>query len=160
LLTDLGEDQASVDSRPSEAERLRILCLPAKDEADRLVAKMFSQVASPLGFDTDIASGDRLLGESMESLAKTPCDLVMISALPPAAGKLSRYYCKRIHAHFPTLTILVGLWGGDRLTTTKTKLLQAGASHSVSSMAASVDFLQRKRSALSLARELRDVPSP
>jgi hypothetical protein len=42
-----------------------------------------------------------------------------VSALPPAAVAHSRYLCKRLHARFPDLNMVVGLW------TTKADLKKA-----------------------------------
>jgi hypothetical protein len=37
-------------------------------------------------------------------------DIVCVSALPPAAQAHARYLCKRLHARFPEIDTVVGLW--------------------------------------------------
>jgi hypothetical protein len=37
-------------------------------------------------------------------------DIVVISALPPAAVTHARYLCKRLHTKFTDLNVVVGLW--------------------------------------------------
>jgi hypothetical protein len=36
--------------------------------------------------------------------------VVVVSALPPAAVAHARYLCKRLHARFPEVNTVVGLW--------------------------------------------------
>lgn len=87
-----------------------VLCLPANDEADELTARMFAQVLRSYGYDAQTVSITALAGEMVERVQKTKADVVCVCALPPAAVLHARYLCKRLHARFPDLTLLVGLW--------------------------------------------------
>ena len=54
--------------------------------------------------------------------------MVCIAALPPGGLAQTRYLCKRLHAEFPGLTIIVGRWGlAENIERVREKLLSAGA---------------------------------
>jgi hypothetical protein len=47
----------------------------------------------------------------VESVGKLNADLVFVSALPPGAMMHARYLCKRVHAKFSEIPMVIGLWG-------------------------------------------------
>ena len=46
----------------------------------------------------------------MDLVAAKKADIVIISALPPAAVSHARYLCKRLHLRFPQTKLVIGLW--------------------------------------------------
>lgn len=92
------------------AGNVKVLCLPARDEADEIAGMMFAQVLSRAGFKAEAVSVTPLASEMLEMVEKRGADIVVISALPPAAVTHARYLCKRLHAKFPKLNVVVGLW--------------------------------------------------
>jgi hypothetical protein len=101
---------------------LRVLCLPASDQADEITAAMLAQVVEQAGYPvvslplTDPASDAvKLIAE----FSPQPGDVVCISALPPFALLNARTMSKRLRLRFPDLKIVVGLWnfsGGGSAT--------------------------------------------
>jgi len=87
-----------------------VLCLPAHNEADEIVGLMLAQLLELKGQRAIAASQTFLAGEMLELVAEHDAGAVCISALPPAALSHSRYLCKRLHAKFPALPTVVGLW--------------------------------------------------
>jgi DNA-binding response OmpR family regulator len=132
-----------------------VLCIPAKDKVDEVVGHLIAKLIEPYGFRTATASDERLLGELLEKMKDVSVDLIMISSLPPMAGRYSRLVCKRIHAAHPDIPILIGLWGGDKLVQTQSKLAEAGADQVVTTVAEAVDYVRRKRASLRLNRDSR-----
>ena len=87
-----------------------IVCLPARDEADELVGMMFAQVLRQAGYGaTSLAIGT--VEHMLEQVARGGYRIACVSALPPFAVGQARSLCKRLHARFPDLAIVVGLWG-------------------------------------------------
>jgi predicted PurR-regulated permease PerM len=87
----------------------RILCLPARDEADEIVGTMLAQVLERAGHEAQCLP----LCTTEEMLAQVKSekpDVVCISALPPFAIPHVRSLFAKLHAQNPKLQIIVGLW--------------------------------------------------
>jgi hypothetical protein len=120
IIDELGEHSlsaASADVAKQEAQtqadstyaRLRVLCLPARDEADELVGLMLAQLLTADGFSArPVSTG--LAGELVNRTEQEQAHVVCISALPPGALTPARYLCKRLRARLPEVRIAVGLW--------------------------------------------------
>src|SRR5262249_39601759 len=80
-----AEAESGEPSRVARGEGVQILCLPARDEADELAAMMFAQVAERMGFKAEAVRVDALASEMLELVERRKTDIVVISALPPAA---------------------------------------------------------------------------
>jgi predicted PurR-regulated permease PerM len=92
------------------AEHVQVLCLPARDESDEIAGMMVAQLLERNGFKAEAVSVTALASEMMELVDKKRADIVVISALPPSAMSHAKYLCKRLHARFPQIKLLVGLW--------------------------------------------------
>jgi predicted PurR-regulated permease PerM len=90
----------------------RIVCLPAHDRADEIMAAMLAQILDQKGYAT---LSFPLLGsspnESLASIESNPGDVVCISALPPYAFAPARAMCRQIRERFPTLKVVICVWG-------------------------------------------------
>ncbi|MEW6249325.1 MAG: AI-2E family transporter [Planctomycetota bacterium] len=97
---------------PAAAPRqpLTALCVPARDEADELVARMLGQVLELDGHRARVLTADVLASELLEIVRQERPPVLCVSALPPATTAQTRYLCKRLHGAFPELNIVVGLW--------------------------------------------------
>jgi hypothetical protein len=109
----------SVDVNPDEPKPrtrlplecvVNVLVLPAHDEADEIIGLMLAQLLDFQGYCATAASVTALAGEMVEMVEKKEASLVAVSAMPPAAVAHSRYLCKRIHAKYPDISMIVGLW--------------------------------------------------
>ena len=89
---------------------VNVLCLPARDEADEIVALMLRQLLELGGYNAVTPSAAMLASEMVEMVESNKIDLVCVSAMPPAAVAHARYLCKRLHARFAEITQVVGLW--------------------------------------------------
>jgi hypothetical protein len=118
LIDDLGDRVVRQDAENKVAESDRsdrrllerkIVCVPARDEADELVGMMFSQVLLQAGYGaTYLAIGT--VDEMLERVGKGDYRIALVSALPPFAVGQARSLCKRLRARFPDLMIVIGLW--------------------------------------------------
>ncbi|MGA2144082.1 MAG: AI-2E family transporter [Bryobacteraceae bacterium] len=125
MIAELSEYQLTTDGSsaedsvpiPDAAKRLsaRIICLPAHDRADEITAAMLAQLLEQKGL---AALSFPIVGPSpnewLEWLALIETrgsDIVCISALPPYAFAPARAMCKQIRERFPTLKVVVCVWG-------------------------------------------------
>jgi predicted PurR-regulated permease PerM len=88
---------------------LRIVCIPASDEADELVGIMLAQLLERLGSEAhhlQVDSRAKLLSELVDYAPH----VAIISALPPFAVGQARSLCKWLRQQRRDLKIVVGLW--------------------------------------------------
>jgi predicted PurR-regulated permease PerM/methylmalonyl-CoA mutase cobalamin-binding subunit len=109
--TSAGEtESAPAESAGAAFEHARrILCLPARDEADEIVGTMLAQVLERAGHEAQCLP----LSTTEEMLAQVKSEkpeVVCISALPPFAIPHVRSLFAKLHAQNPKLQIIVGLW--------------------------------------------------
>ena len=93
----------------STADSRKIVCLPARDDADEIVAIMLAQVLETAGHQALSIP----LGPAAEMLAQVKeekPDVVCISALPPFAIPHARALYAKLRAQNSKMRIVVGLW--------------------------------------------------
>jgi predicted PurR-regulated permease PerM/methylmalonyl-CoA mutase cobalamin-binding subunit len=120
------EDRATT-TLPAGAE-LSVVLLPAHDPADEIAGTMVANALKVRGYRVTVVSVTALASEMVETVERERADVVIVSAMPPAAVTHSRYLCKRLHARFPDIETVVGLWmwkgdrqkAKDRITCTRT----------------------------------------
>jgi predicted PurR-regulated permease PerM len=111
LIEDLGSrsvaDDIAAEIHPEPAGSL--LCLPARNDADELVALMLIQLARRHGYDTEILSAS--LGEErFTRIRQSHAGTIVISALPPSAVIRARSLCRRARQERKDAKVIVGLW--------------------------------------------------
>jgi predicted PurR-regulated permease PerM len=153
LVEEVGEKPRKVsatDAPPSEDGKETgvydrcVLCLPARDPADELAAMMLAQVLESEGYCAQYVSVERLASEYVELVEKRGVQVVMISALPPAAVTHARYLVKRLRGRFPELKVIVGLWTTrGNLERAKQRLETIGTNLVVSSIHDAVEQLRQ-----------------
>ena len=94
----------------AERDQAAVVCLPARDEADEIVAMMLSQILEKNGVRARHVSVTSLASEMVEAVDRTGAGFVCISALPPSAVAHARYLCKRLRARRKDLRLMIGLW--------------------------------------------------
>jgi predicted PurR-regulated permease PerM len=126
------------------AAKARVLCLPARDEADELAGMMLVQLLCQRGIAARVISTKTLSGEMLDQVEAESCVAVCVSALPPFAATHARYLSKRLKLRFPHLRIVVGLWQtvdiGER---TRERLTATGIDMLVTTLADAVKESER-----------------
>ena len=76
---------------------------------------MLVQLLNLRGYSGYCVSQTALASEMLEEIERRQADVVVVSALPPAAVAHARYLCKRVQAQYPEVKTVVGLWtfGGN-----------------------------------------------
>jgi len=110
-----------------------ILCVPASDRADEIIAKLFGASLVERKVSAKIIGPRDAVHLAWEGL--TP-RAVVISALPPEAVSAARTVCKQVRKNNAEVTVIVGLWcaAGD-LDRSRQRLAAAGATRTVSTFA-------------------------
>ncbi|MGH9396654.1 MAG: AI-2E family transporter [Terriglobia bacterium] len=101
-----GDTGALIDDRLSS---MRIVCVPARDESDAMIALMLAQLLARAGYDVQslaIGAVDDMLEKVLQQKACVAC----VSALPPFALGQARSLCRRLRIRVPELKIVLGLW--------------------------------------------------
>jgi predicted PurR-regulated permease PerM/methylmalonyl-CoA mutase cobalamin-binding subunit len=111
------------DSRQAVATRRqtpKIVCIPARDEADEIVATMLRQLLDRAGYTAECIALARTSTMVMQTVQAAP-DVICISALPPYALSHAKTLYFQLRAHLPEKDILLGIWNYpgdlDRLAT-------------------------------------------
>jgi predicted PurR-regulated permease PerM len=106
-----------------------VLCVPASDRADEIIAKLFETAILESGLTANVI-GPRDAIELVKADGATRA--VVISALPPEAVTAARAVCKRMRTEQTEVPVFVGLWSavGD-LDRARQRLAAAGATRVV-----------------------------
>ncbi len=130
----------SADSR----QQARVLCLPARDDADEIAGLMLVQLLEQRGINARVASPKTLSGEMIEQVEAESAAIVCVSALPPFAAMHARYLSKRLRPRFPQLKIIVGLWQTTGVTAkTQDRLTATGIDKLVTTLSEAASELER-----------------
>lgn len=116
LMEDVAEAETAVElseAPPAGVARLRVACIPARDDADELAAKMLAQRLVARGCAAEALSLQLLSGEIIEAVQQQQARVIVVSAIPPAATLHARYLVKRLRARMPDAAIIVGLWHAE-----------------------------------------------
>ena len=98
----------------------KIVCIPARDEADEIVATMLRQLLDRAGYAAECVPLARTSTMVLKTVSAAP-DVICISALPPYALSHAKSLYSQLRAQLPEKDILLGIWNYpgdlDRLTT-------------------------------------------
>jgi len=111
----VGGSSITVKAGIESGRKLHILCLPARDDADDVVAMMLSQLLEKRGYASE-SLPPVPTAEMMQFVAESNPDFICVSALPPFAIDHARSLYSRLRVKFPNLPIAICLWHfeGDR----------------------------------------------
>lgn len=87
-----------------------ILGLPARDEADEIVALALSHLLRRRGVRAAVLSRVAPLEDAFRAIERRHAKAIFISSLPPSAVTTARQLSHRVRARFPHIPLLVGIW--------------------------------------------------
>jgi hypothetical protein len=108
LVAELGGKQPP-ENLESPA-KVRALCIPLRDEADKTAALMLGQLMAAEGIVPVVGAVEALTSELVDAVETADVDLVVVSILPPLPTRDSRLLCRRLRQRYPLLPIIVGYW--------------------------------------------------
>jgi len=122
-----------------------VLCFPAEDQGDAIVAKLLTSVLINRGIAARVGTLEHL-EEEVDTANAHGLEAVVVSALPPEAIPPARAVVKRIRARVENLPVIVGLWGQDRdLDRAAQRLESAGVSRLETRVGGCVEEIERLR---------------
>jgi predicted PurR-regulated permease PerM len=136
---DVGTAEAETIAVAIEPPRGRVLCIPLRDEGDKLVARMLGQLLEAERIESFVAAVESLTGELVESVESVGADLVVVSVLPPLPQQDSRLLCRRLRKRYPHLPIVVGFWDGSPTEAARPLLAAKGDGEIVTTLAAALE---------------------
>jgi hypothetical protein len=141
LLDGLQRANARLNSRQAQS----VLCIPADDQGDEIVAKLLASVLIHRGVGARVVSPERMEEELDTSMA-AGLEAVVVSALPPEAVSPARALVKRIRARLDGVPVIVGLWGLDHdFERARQRLENVGVSLLETRVAVCVEEIERLR---------------
>jgi len=134
-IKEIKESKELKEDLPPVLNPRKILCIPAKDDADGLVALMLKKLLAAKGHEVEILAPEQLAGEALEKIMEFNPNTVVISSLPPLAMTQTRYLVKRIKKIMPEQQVIVANWGLDSTKDrSSARLKEAGADNMVYSL--------------------------
>lgn len=114
LIEDIGDTIATPKSfeesgTPEQSPVPLILCVPARDKADELIAIMLAQLLRRDGHSAETVPAQSLEGLVSVITQREP-DVLYISALSPLAMRSVRTLCRVAHQRRPGMKIVLCLW--------------------------------------------------
>ena len=100
----------SAEATKSKLSPLKIICLPARTEADEITAMMLAQILGTTGCSVHAVSVMSLTDEMVDLIDQNSADVICVAATRPAAVMHARYLCKRLRVRFPSVKLVAGLW--------------------------------------------------
>jgi predicted PurR-regulated permease PerM len=102
-------DSAATVTDISTMSGPKILCVPARDEADEIVGTMATQLLRRAGHDAHtLPIGP--VSAMLEQVERLHGDVICVSALPPFAAGQAKSLCRQLRQHCPKVKIVLGLW--------------------------------------------------
>jgi predicted PurR-regulated permease PerM len=145
---ELAQESQEVPSECAETKnggqnRVDVLCIPARDAADDVVASLLCQLLEGHG----VVAQSLPIGTTAEMLSQVATRkprVVCISALPPFAVKHTRALYGKLRLHSPNMQIIVCLWQFDGDTEKLTNRFKLAKGHgfftTLSEVLANVDL--------------------
>jgi predicted PurR-regulated permease PerM len=114
-LTEVSEEVNAAIAQPRCCP-LSILCVPARDEADELVAIMAADVLYSAGYEVKTTRA-AFMKDLLATITRERPDVLIISALPPFAVSHARSLCRKARQRMKGLKVVIGLWntGAEQL---------------------------------------------
>ncbi len=96
------------DTAPPSA-RPRIVCIPARDEADEIVGTMLVQLLQRENYDAE-ALPAATVSTMLERVEQLQPETICVSALSPFPVMQAKSLCKQIRLRWPAVKLVLGLW--------------------------------------------------
>jgi predicted PurR-regulated permease PerM len=145
---------------PAPEEKLRVLCIPARDEADAIAGQMVEVLGPSLGVGVRSLALDELGTDLAAVVEEYRPDMALISSVPPHAGTHARARAKIARRRVPGLPFIAGAWGLGLERGLRKRLESAGFAGVVVSMEEALRFLEEASPRVSRAAGQVERPAP
>jgi hypothetical protein len=126
---DILEDVTPAAPAAAEADEGPLLiAVPARDEGDELALRIVTAQPHVAGRRAEVLPASMLASEFLQRICTRSPAVICIGSLPPGGLAQARYLCKRIHARWPGIKIIMARWGeGEDLERIQKRLKASGA---------------------------------
>lgn len=105
-----GESPGRSELRtPPKNDALKVICVPARDEADEIAGRMLAQLLEKAGLRVSCVPCQRASEMVLRATQALP-DVICISALPPFALVHAKSLYRKLRGQAPGVRIFIGLW--------------------------------------------------
>jgi predicted PurR-regulated permease PerM len=133
----------------SPSSTMTVIGIPARDEADELVALMLAHLLRENGTASHVISATSA-PESLREQFRRDNALVFVSALPPSTLSGAGRVCRRIKHDNPAVKVLVGVWSSDaKMEALKRRLEPAGVDSIVTRLSEAIVQLKNMQAGAS-----------
>lgn len=102
-----GHIEGQTGAKPAAAEApAKVICIPARDEADELAALMLAELLRERGIGARALSAAALASELLEEVAQAQPRMAVVAAVPPFGYMRARYLCRRLHGQWKGLKVI------------------------------------------------------
>lgn len=140
-----GGEPARDGGSSAVAQPPAVVAIPARDEADEVVAAMVCHLLRRRGIAATAQPLTGPLEEAYAACTRGETRLFIVSGLPPSAVGASRHLCRRLRQRCPKVGLIVGIWQArDNRDQLAQRLAAAHADAVVTELAAAVDEAERQ----------------
>ena len=104
-----GEPSPPIAETLRPSARPRIVCIPARDEADEIVGTMLVQLLQLANYEAE-ALPAATVSTMLERVEQLEPDTICVSALSPFPVMQAKSLCKQIRRRWPAVKLVLGLW--------------------------------------------------
>jgi hypothetical protein len=119
-----------------------VLSLPARGEADEIVALMLAQLLNARGIAVKHVSAAALASERLEAANHDNINVVCISTVTPNGSLHARYLCKRFHEQFPGMRIVAAMLEHGHAQSARSRELSAEVDAVATSLGEAIKKIQ------------------
>ena len=131
-----------------------VLCVPAADRADEIVAKLLTSALLERGIGASF-----IRPEALEQIGGRTIDAIVVSALPPEAVAPARAVCRSARSRVREMPLVVGLWDPENdLEKPRQRLAAAGAGRVVVTFAECVAAVEALAPSPEVPRSSQSAP--
>ncbi|HEY1189973.1 MAG TPA: AI-2E family transporter [Gemmata sp.] len=114
---EIAEEVAELRTPPQHLSdvRVRVLIVPARDEAEHVAASVFALTLDPSRWDVKLAGDETLASELVEMVTEFRPAVVLVATLPPGGIAHARYTLTRLRQRHPQVRLLLGRWGFEEM---------------------------------------------
>jgi predicted PurR-regulated permease PerM len=110
IVEELGALRPETDHGRDDENRVRVLVVPARDEAEHVAAESLGLLLNPARWEVRVAGDEMLASELVAAVEEFRPGVVVLVALPPGGLSHCRYLVNRLRAKCLGLRIVVGRW--------------------------------------------------
>ncbi|QYM79916.1 AI-2E family transporter [Horticoccus luteus] len=145
LIAELERNPEAEPNTPLAADARGLFAVPARDDADEIVALMLRHLLLQRGIEMDVASITTKPEENIQRIEQEPTRLVFVSSLPPGGFSAAQHVIRRFLRARIRPPIVLGLWSRDAAVgPLKQRLRSSRVEDLVTSLGEAVAVLEKR----------------